>query len=183
MELEKGVLPAIDKLVQMGIADPQRIAVMGQSFGGYGTYGLITQTNRFQAAVVLAGDSDLLSAYGTFDARRRYDSTGNKEFSLMWNVEGMGMGAPPWTDLERYIRNSPIAYVDRVQTPLLIMQGDLDFVPIQQGEEFFSALYRQNRRAEFVRYWGEDHILNSPANIRDMWQRIYAWLDFYLRPK
>jgi dipeptidyl aminopeptidase/acylaminoacyl peptidase len=60
------------------------------------------------------------------------------------------------------------------------MQGDLDYIGIQQGEEFFSALYRQNRRAEFVRYWGEDHVLNSPANIRDMWQRIYAWLDRYL---
>lgn len=180
LELEKGVLPAIDKLVQMGIADPHRLAVMGQSYGGYSAYGLITQTSRFQAAIVLAGISDLLSLYGTFDARTRYDPTGYRDFSLMWNVESMGMGAPPWTDLQRYIRNSPIAYVNRVQTPLLIIQGDLDYVAIQQGEEFFSALYRQNRRAEFVRYWGEDHLLNSPANIRDMWQRIYAWLDHYL---
>ena len=180
MELEKGVLPAIDKLVELGIADPHRLAVMGQSYGGYATYGLITQTTRFQAAIALAGISDLLSLYGTFDARTRYDSTGRQDPPGMWNIEGMGMGGPPWTDLERYTRNSPIAYVSRVQTPLLIMQGDLDYVPIQQGEEFFSALYRQHRRAEFVRYWGEDHILNSSANIRDMWQRIYAWLDRYL---
>ena len=181
MELSKGVLPAIDKLVQMGIADPRRVAVIGQSYGGYSAYGLITQTNRFRAAVVLAGISDLVSLYGIFDARTRYDSTGYGDSSLMWNVEGMGMGTPPWTDLERYIRNSPITYVSRVQTPLLIIQGDLDYIPIQQGEEFFSALYRQNLRAEFVRYWGEDHLLTSPANIRDMWQRIYTWLDTFLR--
>ena len=182
MELEKGTSPAIDRLVQMGIADPHRLGVMGQSYGGYGTYGLITQTNRFQAAIALAGISDLLSLYGTFDARTRYDSTAYRDSSLMWNVEGMGMGGPPWTDLQRYIRNSPIAYVNRVQTPLLIIQGDLDYLAIQQGEEFFNALHRQNRRAEFVRYWGEDHLLNSPANIRDMWRRIYAWLDRYLPP-
>jgi dipeptidyl aminopeptidase/acylaminoacyl peptidase len=87
------------------------------------------------------------------------------------------MGNPPWKDLGRYIRNSPIFSVDRVQTPLMIMQGDLDYVALQQGEEFFTSLYRQGKRAEFVRYWGEGHVLESPANIRDMWQRIFAWFD------
>ena len=98
----------------------------------------------------------------------------------MWNVETSGMGSPPWADLQRYIRNSPLTYADRIETPLLIIQGDLDFVPIQQGEEMFTALYRQNKRAEFVRYWGEDHLLSSPANIRDMWNRIYLWLDTFV---
>jgi hypothetical protein len=59
----------------------------------------------------------------------------------------------------------------------MIVQGDLDYVAIQQGEEFFNSLYRQGKRAEFVRYWGEGHVLESPANIRDMWRRIEAWLD------
>jgi dipeptidyl aminopeptidase/acylaminoacyl peptidase len=63
---------------------------------------------------------------------------------------------------------------------LMIIQGDLDYVPIAQGEEFFSALYRQNKRAAFVRYWGEEHIVQSPANIRDMWARIYDWFDRFL---
>jgi dipeptidyl aminopeptidase/acylaminoacyl peptidase len=88
-----------------------------------------------------------------------------------------GMGNPPWKDLGRYLRNSPIFTVDRVQTPLLIIQGDLDYVAVQQGEEFFVSLYRQGKRASFVRYWGEGHVLESPANIRDMWSRVYAWLD------
>jgi len=67
-----------------------------------------------------------------------------------------------------------------VETPLMIMQGDMDHVPIQQGEEFFTALYRQNKRARFVRYWGEGHLINSPANIRDMWHQIYSWFDEFL---
>ena len=58
------------------------------------------------------------------------------------------MGRAPWDDLGRYLRNSPIFYVERVDTPLLIMQGDMDYVAMQQGEEFFNALYRQGKRAE-----------------------------------
>jgi dipeptidyl aminopeptidase/acylaminoacyl peptidase len=86
------------------------------------------------------------------------------------------MARPPWEDAARYVRNSPLFYADRVQTPLMIIQGDMDYVSLQQGEEFFTALYRQGKRAAFVRYWGEGHVLESPANIRDMWQRILAWL-------
>jgi dipeptidyl aminopeptidase/acylaminoacyl peptidase len=91
------------------------------------------------------------------------------------------MGEPPWRDLWRYIRNSPVYYADRVQTPLMIIQGDLDYVPMQQGEEFFTALYRQGKEAKFVRYWGEGHVISSPANIRDMWQRIFTWFDGHLK--
>jgi len=63
----------------------------------------------------------------------------------------------------------------------MIVQGDMDFVPIQQGEEFFTALYRQNKRAAFVRYIGEGHLLQGQANVRDMWQRIFDWFDEFLR--
>jgi len=150
---------------------------MGQSTGGFSAYGLITQTDRFKAAVALAGFSDLVSFYGTFDARWRYQSTADEDPFRMWDLETRGMGGPPWKDLQRYVRNSPISYIDRVHTPVLIIHGDLDPVPIEQDEEFFTALYRQNKRAVFVRYWGEDHLLTSPANIRDMWGRIYAWFD------
>lgn len=87
------------------------------------------------------------------------------------------MGNSPRKDLGRYLRNSPICFVDRVQTPLMIIQGDMDYIPIQQSEEFFISLCRQGKRAEFVRYWGEGHILQSPANIRDMWRRICAWFE------
>jgi dipeptidyl aminopeptidase/acylaminoacyl peptidase len=80
-------------------------------------------------------------------------------------------------DTGRYLLNSPNFFVDRVQTPLLIIHGDMDYIPIQQGEEFFMGLYRQGKRAAFVRYWGEGHVPESLANIRDMWQRILGWFE------
>ncbi|MEO8430641.1 MAG: prolyl oligopeptidase family serine peptidase [Acidobacteriota bacterium] len=179
LRLTEGVLPAVDKAVELGFADPDRVFVMGQSFGGFSTYGLVTQTTRFKAAVSLAGLSDFISLYSQFDARMRYEEHPQENLfmaSLMESAQ-TGMGNPPWKDLGRYIRNSPVFFVDRVQTPIMIIQGDLDYVAVQQGEEFFNSLYRQGKRAEFVRYWGEGHVLESPANIRDMWSRIYSWLD------
>jgi dipeptidyl aminopeptidase/acylaminoacyl peptidase len=173
------VLPAVDKAIEMGIADPKRLFVMGQSFGGFSTYGLVTQTNRFTAAVSLAGLSNLISLYSQFDARVRYTDNPQENLFQASLSEGgqIAMGSPPWKDLGRYIRNSPIFFVDRVQTPLMIIQGDMDYVAMQQGEEFFMSLYRQGKRASFVRYWGEGHVLESPANIRDMWNRVFAWFD------
>lgn len=183
LELTKGVLPAIDKVIEQGIADPKRLGVMGQSYGGYATYGLITQTNRFQAAVSLAGLSDLISLYGVFDARFRYDQFAHERISMMSLAEAgqLRMGNPPWKDSERYLRNSPLFYAHRIETPLMIAQGDLDYVAMQQGEQVFTALHRQNKRAMFVRYWGEGHVLESPANIRDLWRRIYEWFDQLLK--
>ncbi len=79
-------------------------------------------------------------------------------------------------------RNSALFHADQVETPLLIIQGDLDYVPLQQGEQFFSALYRQGERARFVRYWGEGHVFQSPPNIENMWNEIYAWFEEFLMP-
>lgn len=179
LELPNGVLPAVDKVVELGFADPQRLFLMGQSFGGFSTYGLVTQTQRFKAAVSLAGLSNLISLYGQFDARLRYTEYPQEmlfQAALMESAQ-VRMGGPPWKDLGRYIRNSPVFFVDRVQTPLMIIQGDMDYVALQQGEEFFMSLYRQGKRAQFVRYWGEGHVLSSPANIKDMWRRVFAWFD------
>lgn len=178
-ELTKGVLPAVDKVIEEGIADPKRLGLFGHSYGGYSVYGLVTQTNRFQAAVASAGLSDLVSIYGTFDARFRYDQFPQERLSLM-NMAETGqirMGNPPWKDFDRYVHNSPIFYVNKIETPLMIIQGDYDMVPIQQGEEVFSALYRQNKRSQFVRYWGEGHVVEGQANVRDFWGRICRWFD------
>ena len=177
--LPNGVLPAVDQVVQMGVADPSRLFLMGHSFGGYATYGLITQTNRFAAAVASAGFANLISVYGQFDARNRYTDTAHLDGGITAMMEGgsVALGGPPWSELSRYLRNSPILYVDRVRTPLMIVQGDMDYVPIQQGEEFFTALHRMGRRAKFVRYWGEGHTVASPANTRDYWSRIFAWFS------
>jgi dipeptidyl aminopeptidase/acylaminoacyl peptidase len=187
MELTKGVLPAVEKVVDLGIADPDHIGLMGSSFGGYATYGMVTQTNRFRAAVAICGISNLVSqwgVFGTLDSRSKYDDYAHEDPFRMWNVETIDMGGPPWKEFGRYLRNSPITYVDRVQTPVLIIHGDLDYdVPLEQSEEYFTALYRQNKRARFVRYWGEGHTLMSPANVRDMWKQIVAWFDEFLSPE
>jgi dipeptidyl aminopeptidase/acylaminoacyl peptidase len=179
LDLPKGVLPAVERAVELGVADPDRVFLLGHSYGGYGVYGLIAGTHRFRAAVALAGFCNLTSLYGTFEAWQRYAEDAHRDMfqpALLETGQGR-MGSPPWKDSGRYVRNSPIFYADRVRTPLLIIQGDMDYVAMQQGEELFTALYRQGKRAEFVRYWGEGHILESPANIRDMWARILAWFE------
>jgi dipeptidyl aminopeptidase/acylaminoacyl peptidase len=180
-DMANGVLPAVDAVLEMGVADPDRLGLLGHSYGGYGTYALITQTHRFRAAVALAGIADLVSLYGQFDARVRYDADPHEHLLIGLAETGqLRMGAPPWQDAERYVRNSPLFAAGDVRTPLLIIQGDMDYVPLQQGEQFFSALYRQGKRARFVRYWGEGHVLQSPANIQDMWQEIFGWFDEFL---
>ena len=183
-ELCNGVLPAIDAAIEMGIADPDRLGVMGHSFGGYAAYGLIAQTDRFRAAVAIAGLADLAGVYGQFDPRARYDAHPHEQMLQMSLAETgqLRMGVAPWEDPDRYVRNSPLFAAGSIETPLLVIQGDMDYVPMGQGEQLFSALYRQGKRARFVRYWGEGHVLQSPANIRDLWERILVWFDEFLLP-
>lgn len=177
-QLTNGVLPAVDRLVALGIADPDRVAVMGQSFGGYSTLGLVTQTKRFRTAIALAVQSDKLSQYGTLRPWDRYrdDAQINLPNPKMMEAGQDRLGASPWTNLWRYLVNSPVIYADRVETPVMIMQGDLDFEGPEQAEEFLTALNRLGKRARLVRYVGEGHIIQSPGNIRDMWARIEEWL-------
>jgi dipeptidyl aminopeptidase/acylaminoacyl peptidase len=179
LRLLDGVMPAVDKAVDLGIADPDRLFLMGHSFGGFSTYGIVTQTQRFKAAAAISGPSDLISSYGQFAALDRHMDRPQEDIFMQVLMESgqIRMGNPPWKDLGRYLRNSPILSVERVQTPLLIIHGDLDFVGLEQGEEFFTSLYRQGKRAEFVRYWGEGHVIQQPDNVRDMWKRIFAWFE------
>jgi hypothetical protein len=60
-----------------------------------------------------------------------------------------------------------------------MIHGDIDEVPLSQAEEFFASLYRQGKAAQLVRYWGENHVIQSPANYRDMWTRMLSWFDDY----
>jgi dipeptidyl aminopeptidase/acylaminoacyl peptidase len=175
--LTNGVLPAVDSAIGLGIADPARIYLLGHSFGGFATYGLITLTHRFAAAVAAAGFSDLFSLYGTFVGAHRYGTNPNGPNPYFLELGQDQLGAPPYADFDRYLRNSAIFRVTQVDTPLLMLHGDLDYVPIEQAEEFFTLLGRQGKRARFVRYWGEGHVLQSPANVEDFWRRVFVWFS------
>jgi dipeptidyl aminopeptidase/acylaminoacyl peptidase len=181
--LDDGVDSAVDRLVMMGLADSTKLALIGHSYGGYTVYGLLTQTRRYKAAIALAGLSDLVSNFGEFDPRHRYTAPNAAAIMGPFSSEHLQehMGVPPWIDPQRYIRNSPIFFVDRVDTPLLIITGDLD-IRSTQDEELYTALYRLGRRAEFVRYLGEGHSIESPANLIDLWTRMFGWFDRYLMP-
>jgi dipeptidyl aminopeptidase/acylaminoacyl peptidase len=182
LDLDKGVAPAIQAVIDMGIADPNRLAVWGWSYGGYSVYGLVIQTQRFRAAIAGAGVTDLISLYGTFDHRYRYSPYGGGSWLGPYILESQQfrMGVPPWTDGSRYLRNSPVAHADQVQTPLLMIQGTNDVFGAGQTEEFFAALNRLGKPVELVRYVGESHSIESPPNILDFWYRTYAWLDRFL---
>lgn len=180
-DIPESVLPAINKVIDMGIADPDRIGVIGQSYGGYSVNVLITQTKRFKAAVSMASISDLINQYGAFGGRERYTKN-EPGLSADWAEGGQGrMGVPLWEDRLQYIENSPIFYLDKVETPLLLIHGDLDFISMSQPEEMYSGLKRLNKTVEFARYWGEGHVFSKPANIRDSWHRIVAWFEKYLK--
>ena len=184
--LLSGVLPAVDAVVARGLADPGRVAVLGQSKGGFATLGLITQTTRFRSAIASGSFSDLTSLYGTFFGQFRYGDAGPPEKGQAFRILQMelgdfALGGPPWREIERYRAESPLLYADRVSTPLLLIHGDLDFIPVQQAEEFFTALFRQDKRAVFVRYQGEWHTIANRANVLDLWMRIRNWLAETMR--
>jgi acetyl esterase/lipase len=172
-----GVDPAIDAAIALGIADSARLGIIGQSYGGYAVNCIVAQSRRFRAAVSSAGIANLTSFALQFYPPTRY--TGVPSVALPWAEAGQGrMGSVPWRDSPRYVRNSPISYVDSVHTPILIVTGDDDF--IAQAEEWFTALDRAGKRARLLTYWGEGHILRSPANMKHFWRETLKWFGTYL---
>lgn len=171
-----GVVPAAEKVVELGIADPDRLLLYGMSSAGYGAFSLVTQTSRFKAAVASVGWVDQLSHSLTMYPQLRYT---DNPFDGVWRGAFYSNyhELPFWLNAEHLRRNSPLNYVDRVRTPLMIIHSDFDMTSITQPEMFFNALILQRKPAKFVRYWGEAHGNQTPANERDMFQRIFAWFD------
>jgi dipeptidyl aminopeptidase/acylaminoacyl peptidase len=182
LELDKGVKPAVEKVVEMGIADPDRVGIIGFSYGGYTVSGLVTQTERFKAAVAAFGQTDLPSSYGNLDPRYRFSDLANPIWGpFLVESQQMRMGVSLWEDRERYLRNSPYFHADKITTPLLLINGELDAISPSQSEQLFVAMNRLGKRAKLVRYLGEGHGVESPGNTLDMWDHILTWFDEFLQ--
>jgi dipeptidyl aminopeptidase/acylaminoacyl peptidase len=174
----KGVTAAANKLIDMGIADPDRLGVHGTSYGGYATVLLLTETDRFKAAINVSGKVDMVSFY-TDSERLGVRNTHAPEKSQD------RIGGTLWEFPERYIEHSAIFRLDRVKTPLLTISGDQDpNVPANQSRELYYALRRLGKDVEWVRYVNGGHRPpNSVAESIDFENRIVAWYDKYLKPK
>ncbi|MBK9290455.1 MAG: S9 family peptidase [Bacteroidetes bacterium] len=155
--------------------NPQRLGIQGQSWGGYQTAWLITQTGMFRAAMAGAPVSNMTSAYGGI----RYESGVVRQFQY---EQGQSrIGGSLWENLPLYIENSPLFYADRVTTPLLIMSNDNDgAVPWTQGIELFTALRRLGKPAWMLNYNNAPHNLSRRADMEDFTLRLQQFFDHYL---
>ncbi|MGL4615498.1 MAG: alpha/beta hydrolase family protein, partial [Shewanella sp.] len=166
----------VQKLIDMGIAQPNAIGLHGHSWSGYQTAFAITQTKLFSAAVAGAPVANMTSAYsgirhGTGMARQFQYETGQSRI-------GESLYAAP----QKYIENSPIFYVERIQTPLMIMFGDKDdAVPWEQGIELYLAMRRAGKEVVFLQYEDEPHHLKKYPNKLDYSIRMMEYFDHYLK--
>lgn len=157
----------IDHLVTKGVADESKLGIMGWSYGGFMTSWAITQTNRFQAALPGAIISNRHSFYGSSDIGFYF---GEHQFD-----------GNPWADTAKLLEKTAVSVANQVNTPVLFMHGENDLrCPIEQTDQFFTALRRQGKPAVMVRYPGEYHAINQPLHKEDRYQRVLAWFKHYL---
>jgi dipeptidyl aminopeptidase/acylaminoacyl peptidase len=177
VDLANSVLPGINKVIEMGIADQNRLGIMGLSNGGYSTLSLIVQSKRFKAAIEFDGFGNLIGMYGEMDSE-------GAAFGISLEKVFDAMGGTPWQFRDRYIENSPAFYLDRVETPLLIVQGEDDTVvrPFL-ADEVFVGLRRLGKEVEYRKYHnsGHDPEVWSYANQLDLCNRMISWFDSHLR--
>ena len=171
LDLAKTVLPGINRTIELGVADPARLGIMGLSYGCFSTLMIIVQTTRFKAAECSSGASSIIGMAGTEDG-------------WAWADSGQGkMGATVWQRRDRYIENSAYFYLDRVTTPILMVNGTADTgVPSFLADATYEALRQLGKRVEYVRYVGEGHgpMLYSRANVTDYLNRLVRWFGTYL---
>ncbi len=163
------LLAGVDKAVAMGVADPNRLAVTGWSYGGILTDYTVASTDRFKAGISGAGVAAPMAFYGVDQYILQYDNE---------------LG-PPWKSLPLYLKMSyPFLEVDkRIHTPMLFMGGTSDMnVPLLGGEQMYQALRSLGRPTELVVYPEQFHGFTRPSYIRDRYERWLAWWDKYLKP-
>jgi dipeptidyl aminopeptidase/acylaminoacyl peptidase len=167
----------VNKVIEMGVADPERLGLQGTSYGGYATNLLITQTNRFKAAINISGKVDMISFYT--DSPR----LGVRNIHAPEKSQDR-LGATLWQQPQKYLQHSAILYADRIKTPLLIINGEQDHnVPARQGMEMYYALRRLNKDVEWVSYTNGGHGMptSTEEEVRDYTKRILDWYDTHLK--
>jgi dipeptidyl aminopeptidase/acylaminoacyl peptidase len=162
------LLAGVDHVIAAGVADADRLAVGGWSYGGILTDYTIASDRRFKAAISGAGSGNQLSTYGT------------DEYVLQYNSE---LG-PPWSNTALWLKVSyPFFHADRIHTPTLFLGGEKDFnVPISGGEQMYQALRTLGVPAQLIVYPGQHHVFTRPSFVKDLAERMSAWLDRYLPP-
>src|SRR5712691_719191 len=162
----RDLMTGVDYVIQMGVADPERLGVMGWSYGGYMTSWIVTQTHRFKAASVGAGVTNLMSFIGTADIP-----------SFIPDY----FGGQPWENLDLYRTHSAMFNVKGVVTPTLIQHGEADErVPISQGYEFYNALKVQNVPTRMIVLPRMPHGPNEPKMVLKAKQSNLEWFEKYL---
>jgi dipeptidyl aminopeptidase/acylaminoacyl peptidase len=163
-------------LVKKGWVDSTHIGIQGQSWGGYQTAYVITQTKLFKAAWAGAPVSNMTSAYGGI----RWESGMNRQFQ--YEKTQSRIGATLWEKPQLYMQNSPLFYLPKVSTPLVIMHNDADgAVPWYQGIELFTGLRRLNKPVWLLNYNGEAHNLVQRKNRKDIQMREQQFFDWLLK--
>jgi dipeptidyl aminopeptidase/acylaminoacyl peptidase len=170
------IMPGVTAILDRGFVDPKRVGVQGQSWGGYQTAYLITESNLFAAACAGAPVANMLSAYGGI----RWGSGLVRQ--MQYEKGQSRIDGSIWQQPMRYIENSPLFFLDKVQTPLLIMHNDKDgAVPWYQGIELYAGLRRLGKPVWLVNYNNEDHNLVQRHNRKDWSVRMQQFFDHYLK--
>ncbi len=172
------VIPGVTSLIEKGFIDKDNIGTQGHSWGGYQIAYLVTRTNIFKAAESGAPVANMISAYGGI----RWWTGLSRQFQ--YEHTQSRIGGTPWEYPSRYIENSPIFNIDKINTPLLIMHNDADgHVPWYQGIEFFVSLRRLGKPSWFLNYNGEPHWPVKLQNRKDFNIRMAQFFDYYLQGK
>ena len=175
----KGVTAAANAVVAMGVADSSRLGVHGTSYGGYATNLLITQTNRFKAAINMSGKVDIISFYT--DSPR----LGVRNIHAAEKSQDR-IGATLWQQPQKYVQHSAVMFADRITTPLLMLTGGQDHnVPELNTREMYYALRRLGKTVSWVSYTNGGHGVpgTTEQDFTDYHQRILDWYAKYLGEK
>ena len=172
----ESLVPAMEKIIEMGVADPDAIGLHGHSWSGYQAAFLVAETDIFAAVVSGAPVSNMTSAYSGI----RWGSGLARQFQ--YETGQSRIGESMYENLDPYIKNSPVFFADKINTPMLIQFGDKDeAVPWEQGIEYYLALRRLDKPVVMLHYEGEPHHLQRFANKIDYTVKMLEFFDHYLK--